>query len=74
MEIISDGYFAENCWLPGDGVDTDLAQQAAASYLDMHYLLRPNLEINLHGYFAENCWFPVDGEDPDYAQRVSACD
>ena len=40
----------------------------------MHYLLRPNMEINLRGYFAENCWFPVDGEDPDYAQRVAACD
>ena len=36
----------------------DWAQRVAASELGMHYLLVPNMEINLDGYFAENCWFP----------------
>ena len=38
----------------------------------MHYLLRLNIEINLHGYFAENCHFLDDGVNPDKAQWLAA--
>ena len=63
-----DGYFAENCWFPADGVDLDWAQQVAAFYLGIHYLLLPNMEINSDGYFAEKCRFPADGVGTDRAQ------
>ena len=37
----------------GDGVGLDLAQQAVASDLGMHYSLDSSIEINLDSYYAE---------------------
>ena len=49
-------------------------QQVAASDLGMHYLLGPNMEINLDGYFAEKCWFPSGRCRPRLGAKVVASD
>ena len=48
-----------------DDVGPNWAQHVDPSYLRKHYLVHPNMEINLHDYFTENYWFPGDGVDPD---------